>query len=72
MSTTYVIKNYRNSKEDKTVTVRGEVERAVLGYKDNQEEVGIKIICPKCKRDYFENETILLNGHLGCICEVNK
>lgn len=25
-------------------------------------------LCPNCGRDYFENETILPNGELGCNC----
>jgi hypothetical protein len=25
--------------------------------------------CPKCGRDYFQNETILKNGELGCDCQ---
>jgi hypothetical protein len=31
-----------------------------------------KIICPLCGKDYFENETILLNGSIGCSCQIVK
>jgi len=69
MKVKYTIHNQAGKKEDKTVTVSGKLADTVLGYKDDQKNIGITIICDNCGKDYFENEIILMNGNLGCRCQ---
>jgi hypothetical protein len=65
---TYIIHNYAGIKgNDRIVTVSGSIEKLIPFSADGQKAIGITILCYKCG-DYFDVETILTNGELGCFC----
>jgi len=67
---TYKIHSYAGVKgNERTVTVEGTIEKLIPFSADGQKELGITILCSECGEDYFENETILANGELGCSCK---
>ena len=67
---TYKIHNYAGVKgNERTVTLEGAIEKLIPFSADGQKELGITILCSECDEDYFENETILTNGELGCSCK---
>jgi hypothetical protein len=66
---TYKIHNYAGVEgDDRIVTVEGAIEKLLPFSADGQKTIGITILCSDCGKDYFESETILANGELGCSC----